>query len=146
MAVPTSAELADRSRYPHWARDTLRFSDTDKLGHINNLAIAAYCETGRAHFLSDLIGPDLRPAQGVFVLARFAIDYRAELHWPGTVEIGSAVATLGRSSLNIVQAVFEDGRCVATAENVMVLIDVATRKSLPLPDALRAALEPLGLR
>ncbi|WP_085317360.1 acyl-CoA thioesterase [Derxia lacustris] len=141
-----AAELADRARYAHWARDTLRFSDTDKLGHINNLAIAAYCETGRAHFLTELIGPDLRPAQGVFVLARFAIDYRAELHWPGTAEIGTAVAALGRSSLTLAQAVFDGERCVATAENVMVLIDVVTRKPVAIADELRAALAPLGLR
>ncbi|WP_028312103.1 acyl-CoA thioesterase [Derxia gummosa] len=146
MSAPSPADLANRDRYPHWSQDTLRFSDTDKLGHINNLATAAYCETGRAHFLKDLVGADLRPERGVFVLARFAIDYRAEMHWPGTVEVGSAVSAVGRSSLTIVQGVFEDGRCTATAENVMVLIDVETRRSMPIPDELRASFEALRLR
>ena len=36
--------LQDRSIYPHWCTDTVRFSDQDAAGHVNNVAICAYLE------------------------------------------------------------------------------------------------------
>ena len=40
------------------------------------------------------------------------------------------------------QVVFSQGRCVASAQAVNVLIDDATRKPVPLPDELKAKLRP----
>ena len=40
-------ERTDRSAYAFWTRDTVRFSDIDRYRHINNVAVATYCETGR---------------------------------------------------------------------------------------------------
>ena len=37
--------LQDRSIYPHWCTDTVRFSDQDAAGHVNNVALCAYLET-----------------------------------------------------------------------------------------------------
>jgi len=37
-------------------------------------------------------------------LARVVIDFRAEVLWPGTVEIGTKVSTIGRSSITLDQA------------------------------------------
>ena len=70
------------------------------------------------------------------VLARLEIDFRRELHWPGTIEIGSAVAETGRSSYTFLQAVFQEGECAAIGRATMVLIDRATRRSRPLPPEL----------
>ena len=66
-----------------------------------------------------------------FVLARISIDFLGEMHWPGEVEIGTAVSRVGNSSIGLDQALFVDGRCVATAENTLVLLDKATRKPRP---------------
>ena len=66
-----------------------------------------------------------------FVLAQISIDFLGEMHWPGEVEIGTAVSRVGNSSICLDQALFVDGRCVATAENTLVLVDKATRKPRP---------------
>src|SRR5512132_1354301 len=44
----------DRSAYAFWTRDTVRFSDIDRYRHINNVAVATYCETGRVEFAEKL--------------------------------------------------------------------------------------------
>ncbi len=44
----------DRSIYPHWAQDHVRFQDLDRLGHVNNIAFCVYSETGRVKFAEDL--------------------------------------------------------------------------------------------
>jgi len=87
---------------------------------------------------------DLMGENGAFVLARLLLDYRREVNWPGEVEIGTRVASLGRSSLRLEQAVFQDGLCVATGESTVVLTDVATRRSKPFSDEARAFLEQAG--
>ncbi len=66
-----------------------------------------------------------------FVLARITIDFLGEMHWPGEVEIGTAVSRVGNSSIGLYQALFVNSVCVATAENTLVLLDKATRKPRP---------------
>ena len=122
--------LADRSLYRFWYRDTIRFGDLDRQNHINNAVFATYFESGRVIILYGeeygLIVPDAS-----FVLARIAIDFLGEMHWPGDVEIGTAIARVGKSSIGLDQALFVKGVCVATAENTLVLVDKATRKPKP---------------
>ena len=76
-----------------------------------------------------------------FVIAQMLVDFREELHWPGEVEIGTVVLTVGRSSASLGQGLFSGERCVAAAQTVLVLMDEATRRSTPFPDATRRRLE-----
>ena len=70
-------------------------------------------------------------------------DYVAEILWPGAVDIATRVGSVGRSSVRLEQALFQDGRLVATAASVVVHFDLAARKSRPLPGPSVAALEAL---
>jgi acyl-CoA thioester hydrolase len=127
------------------ARDKMRYGDTDRQGHVNNAAFSTFFETGRVELLlsseTDLMGPD-----GSIVIARLQIDFRKELKWPGEVEIGTRIVTIGRSSLRCEQALFNQGDCIATAESIVVLTDVNTRRSKPFSDAARAYLESKARR
>jgi acyl-CoA thioester hydrolase len=135
-----AADAPDRSRFRFWARDTVRFGDTDRQGHVNNAVYATFSETGRVAFLYDPADP-LGPPGTEFVIARMVIDFRAEAGWPGDVDIGTAVVSVGRSSFRLEQGIWQGDKLVATTENVIVLMDSATRRSTPLPDAARARLE-----
>jgi acyl-CoA thioester hydrolase len=138
----TKAPPLPLESYPLRAMDTIRYADTDRQGHVNNAVFATWCETGRTLFLYDPDQP-LAPAGAGFVIARLAIDFRAEAHWPGRVEIGSRVTMISRSSFSFAQGIFQAGRCVATAENVIVLVDQSTRRSRPLSEDLVRRLEAL---
>lgn len=130
-------KLAD---YPRQAYDKLRYADTDRQGHVNNAVFATFFETGRVEFLYDPDAP-LHAPDGAFVIARVAVDFVDEIRWPGKVDIGSRVASIGCSSIRLEQALFQDGRHVASAESVIVHVDTGDRKSRPLPQATIAALE-----
>ena len=136
--------LTDRTTFRVWTQDKLRYADTDRQGHINNAVFATFLESGRVAFLYDPATP-LAPPGCEFVIARLTIDFLAELRWPGIVDIGSAVLSLGRSSITIAQGVFAGGTCAATAETVVVLTDATTRRSTPLTDPLRARLTALSI-
>ena len=68
---------------------------------------------------------------------RLDIHFRAELRWPGTIEMGLGVVKFGRTSVTFDQVVFSEGKCVASAQSVSVLIDEATRKPTPLTPEIR---------
>ncbi|MCQ4159712.1 acyl-CoA thioesterase [Roseomonas sp. GC11] len=139
--MANDARLLLREIYPLWAEDRVRFGDTDRLGHVNNAAYATYFETARVELMQRLLsGPE-----SYFVLARIAIDYRAELRELGPIGIGSVITGLGRSSFTTGQAVFQGDLCAATAEGVVVLVDAATRRATPLPETLRQALLALAM-
>lgn len=129
--------------FPVKARDTIRYGDTDMLGHVNNAVFSTFLETGRTHLL---LTPRRLAPQGMgFALVRLVLDYRAEMHWPGEADIGTGVISLGRSSVGLRQAIFQDGQCMATAETVIVLFDLTERRATPLSDEMRAALEALRI-
>lgn len=134
MTAPPDRTCRDTYRF--WTRDLARFGDTDRQGHINNAAYATYSETGRVAFLNDALGGSPRGTAPVIV--RLEMDFRAEMQWGGEVEIGTAVLSVGRSSFRIAQGIFKAGVCSATAECVLVLMDDETRRSVPVPDELRA--------
>ena len=137
--------LTEPGTFPLWTHQTLRFADTDRLGHVNNAVFATLCESGRVAFLYDPAAPVARPGVA-FVIARLVLDFRAELHWPGQVDIGTVVLRIGRSSFMLDQGLFKDGACAATAESTLVLIDEATRRSMPLPEPVRARLSACTIR
>jgi acyl-CoA thioester hydrolase len=130
----------ERGAYASWARDKLRLGDTDRQGHVNNAVFATFAETGRIEFMRDETLKLDRDNLG-FVVARVEIDFRAELHWPGAVDIGTRLVSVGRTSWRMEHGMFAGERCVATAVSVMVTIDRATRRPTPLPEQLRTWLE-----
>lgn len=126
--------------FPHRARDKLRYADTDRQGHVNNAVFATFFETGRVEFLYDPASP-LHAPDGAFVIARLAVDFAGEIRWPGDVEICTRVASVGRSSIRLEQALFQNGAHVASAESVIVHVAQSDGKSRPLPPETAAALK-----
>jgi acyl-CoA thioester hydrolase len=124
--------------------DIVRFGDMDRQGHVNNAVYSTYLETGRVAVIHD---PDqgLQVAGTTTVLARIQIDFLKELHWPAQIEIGTAVAEIGRSSYVLMQGIFCEGVCAATGRCTMVLIDLDTRRARPLPPILVDRLKQLQL-
>ena len=141
--MDTAFDLTSRAAYEYFETEKIRFSDTDMIGHVNNVAFAALLESGRTAYAHAKLFPHMQPGL-MGVMARIEIDYRRELHWPGSVDIGSRVVSIGRSSYVIGQGIFRGETCITTGRTTIVLIDNATRKSSKLPEAYRAVLEALA--
>ena len=48
-------DLTDRASFSHWTPVSIRFSDQDPLGHVNNVALAAYVEAGRTMLIDQFL-------------------------------------------------------------------------------------------
>lgn len=139
MPEPIALRVVD---LPFRSHDKVRYSDTDRQGHVNNAVFATFLETGRVELLFDPAHP-LVDAGAECVIAKLVLEYRGEIQWPGEVHVGTGVLRLGTSSMTLVQVAEQNERVVATAETVIVQIDTITRKARALSDAARARLTTL---
>lgn len=135
--------LTDRRRFTFWCEERARYGDTDRQGHVNNAVFATFCESGRVGLFHSQETP-FAPPGTEFVIARLTLDFRTEILWRERIEIGTVVLGLGRSSFTLGQGLFRDDVCVATAESILVLMDLRTRRATPLPPRLRARLAALA--
>jgi acyl-CoA thioester hydrolase len=127
--------------FPYRLTDNVRFADLDPNQHVNNAVYATYFETGRVTLMKDR-GYGLMPEGLAWIMVRLDMHFRAELRWPGTIEMGLGLSKFGRTSVTFDQVVFSEGRCVASAQSVSVLIDEASRKPTPLTAEIIANFQP----
>lgn len=136
-------DLTDRTLFRDWTKVTIRYADLDPNGHVNNGAINQFFEDGRVGLRHRHMGDLPVGILSGFALVKFSATYRAPLHFPGCVEVGTLVTRIGRSSYELGQAIFQEDLCVATAEVVTVHLDRTSGRSSPLPDQVRAILRSL---
>ena len=137
MNAPLRSDAEPRLEdFPFRLSDNVRFADLDPNQHVNNAVYATYFETGRVTLMKDR-SYGLMPEGVTWIMVRLDMHFRAELRWPGTIEMGLGVAKFGRTSVTFDQVVFSECICVASARSVSVLLDEATRKPKQLtPDIL----------
>lgn len=146
MGRPGLSDQTTRGAFRFWAREQIRFADLDPLGHVNNNAIGVLLESARVVMFARAGVPVTGDGSGTgpgIMLARLAIDFRSEGRYPGSLDIGIALARIGRSSISLREGIFDGERCVATAESVCVLIDFASRRPMEVSEAMRARFEEL---
>ena len=140
MTETDAIDLSNAYSFAFWTPVTIRYSDQDELGHINNCSYIAYVEAGRVAFLGGLLDP-ARHAGIDFILAHIAVDYLKEGHYPGTINVGSRTLRLGNKSMTTGYGLFIDNECKATAECVNIYFRPETRETLVVPADIRARLE-----
>jgi acyl-CoA thioester hydrolase len=135
--VKSTPRLED---FPYRLTDNVRFADLDPNQHVNNAVYATYFETGRVTLMKDR-SYGLMPEGLAWIMVRLDIHFRAELRWPGVIEMGLGVSKFGRTSVTFDQVVFSQGQCVASAQSVTVLINEATRKPTALTSEIIASFQ-----
>ncbi|PVY76428.1 acyl-CoA thioester hydrolase [Tamilnaduibacter salinus] len=139
MAPNDTTQPLTLDDFPSRTYDKLRYADTDRQGHVNNALFSTFLETGRVEFLYSPDDP-LASDGASFVIANLNLQLRSEITWPGTVDIGTAITRIGNSSIQLLQGIFQNGTCAATAETVIVQMNDESRSSHPLSEATRTKL------
>ena len=127
--------------FPFRVSDNVRYADLDPNQHVNNAVYASYFETGRVTLMKDR-SRGLMPPGLSWMMVRLDMHFRAELRWPAGIEMGLGLVKFGRTSVTFDQVVFSDGKCVASAKSVSVLIDAVSHKPRPLTPGIVAAFQP----
>ena len=129
--------LRMREVYRRWSRVSIRFSDEDRMGHVNNAVYLSWLEACRVDYLYSLF----RASETLdVVLARITVDYLKETHYPGEVAVGGVLMCLGNRSMTSGYGVFQGDECLVTCEAVNVFFDPRTRSSTAPPPPVRDAM------
>jgi acyl-CoA thioester hydrolase len=104
-------------RYPLRLTTRVLYADMDAFRHVNNGA------TGRSTLNMQVFGASvmIHPSGGLQLLfANIIVDFLAQAHYPGEVEIASGISRIGNSSWTISQAAFQNGHCFALSDGILV--------------------------
>jgi acyl-CoA thioester hydrolase len=133
--------------WPFTHTDRVRFGDLDAMGHLNNVAFLQFFESARIAFLKTLI-PEHDPTQPSdfgLIFAECKINYRSPAFFDEDIATSVRPAEIARSSFRIEfeMRAQRDERLLAEGYGVLVGYRYAEAKAAPLPDRVRAVLEPL---
>ncbi|HEY2973462.1 MAG TPA: thioesterase family protein [Pyrinomonadaceae bacterium] len=131
-----------RSEYPHFLTLPTRWMDNDVYGHINNALYFAFFDTAINQYLIAEGGLDITAGEVIAVAAESQCQYLQALAFPEVIEVGLRVGKLGNSSVRYELAIFKQGETLAAAAGYFVHVFVAreTRRPVPMPERIRAAL------
>ncbi|WP_156687586.1 acyl-CoA thioesterase [Mycobacterium sp. Marseille-P9652] len=121
-----------------------RWADNDMFGHLNNAVYYQLFDTAINAWINTSTGLDPITAPALGIDAESGCRYFSELHFPEALVIGLAVTRLGRSSvtyrLGVLRAGSKPQPVTALGHWVHVYVDRTSRKSVPIPDPIRALL------
>ena len=124
---------------------TTRWEDEDVYGHVNNVVYYSFFDTAVNGWLIEATGTDIRKLDAYGVVAETSCRFLRELRFPGEVRAGLKVTKLGTSSvvyeIALYQGDLDEPAALGTFVHVYVTGD--DRVTTPVPDAIRAVLEPL---
>ena len=139
MSAGDDLDLTDRDMFRHWQRITIRSTDEDPLGHVNNCVYAEWIEVARVMLIRQYLAA---APEGIdTALVNMSIDFLKETTFPGEVEVGARLLGIGNSSMRSGFGVFRDGQCLATSRCVNVYFDTRERRSTAPTDAMRGLME-----
>jgi acyl-CoA thioester hydrolase len=138
-AGPTTA----RPPYRFSTRLRVGFDETDAQAVVYYGRYFPYCDRARVEYQRHLRLLHTLPERLEFVMRKTQCEYEAPARFDDELEVFIRTAAIGRSSWRVEVAVHhcESGDLLARAEQVMVLIDRATRQTTPVPDSWRDAVE-----
>lgn len=166
LIQPMPAAALERGMTLDPPRETASMEDAARLGLITALlgeVSPEQCDAAGHLRVRDYMGrvsdaiPNLllrttgrdRSAETASRIGGAALEYRFVYRKPARagdlISVRSGVKSIGAKTYNWVHWIVneETGEAHATAEAVAVAMDLDTRKAIPIPDALRATLEPL---
>ena len=133
-----------RKDFPVLRPVPLRWNDDDAYGHVNNAVHYLLFDTAVNGWLTEVVG-DVRALPALGVVAETACRYLDELRFPDDVTAGVALGRLGGSSVAYRLALFGQASDAPAAVGrfVHVYVDRASRRPVPVPGPVRAALAHL---
>ncbi|NLE81785.1 MAG: acyl-CoA thioesterase [Rhodococcus sp.] len=119
----------------------VRWADSDRLGHVNNVRYVEYMQEARILFFThEMEIEGERPH--AMVVRKMDIEYlRPATDSSGPLSVEVSVLHLGRSSYTMRHVVKDrNGEVCASGDAILVAFDPQSEKSRPLSDAERAML------
>ncbi|MFN7750971.1 MAG: acyl-CoA thioesterase [Pseudomonadota bacterium] len=120
----------------------VRWGDMDAQGHVNNVQYFRFTEQARIEWFDRYVPERHGDGTGP-VVAQTGCRFLRSIVYPASIEVQVYCAPPGRSSFRhryLIRDVGDPSIVYAEADAVMVWIDPAAGRSMPLPDRVREVL------
>ena len=122
---------------------TPRVSETDGVGHINNVFIPIWFEAGRREIFR-IFSPELDFKNWRLALVKVEVEFVDQIYLANDIEIRTGIETIGNSSFTIKEQIHQTGRLCAKGKSIYVNYNFGIEKSESIPDPIRDQLEKLS--
>lgn len=114
----------------------VRFSDVDVVGHVNNIIYFAYYDTGKAAFMTDLLGRKVSWDEVDTVVANVDCAFISPIFYGENIEVLTTCIGIHDKSFRLLQMLWNSDtkEVKSVCETVMVSFDPKTQKSAPLSE------------
>jgi acyl-CoA thioester hydrolase len=117
-----------------------RFYETDALQHVGNTVLVGWFEAARTPIFKMFV-PSLSFDNWPLILANYNVDFLQQIFMQSPVKIQTFVSKIGNSSFKVCQECWQDDILKARGTTTMVHFDYETKKSVKIPDNVRALLQ-----
>ena len=139
-------EAAGRSAFKVWRRLSTRWADNDAYGHVNNTVYYEWFDSAVNAWMVEQGMLDIANGDPIALVVETRCAYFVPLEFPQDVDVGLAVAQLGRSSMRYRIGIFakDSAQAAAQGEFVHVVVDRSSRRPVEIPTSWRQSLETIS--
>ena len=119
-----------------------RVSETDGVGHINNVFVPIWFEAGRREIFR-IFSPNLDFVDWKLALVKVTVEYVDQLYLAENVEVRTGIEKIGNSSFTIQEEIHQTNRLCARGQAIYVNYNFKEKKSMPMSNEIRHKLESL---
>jgi len=137
-------EIPQRKRLVFEMKVPIRWGDMDAMGHVNNASYFRYLETIRIDWMQSIGCPPDPEGEGPVIINAFCNFYK-QLEYPGDILLKMYTSDPGGSSFEswcTMERADKLGTIYAAGGATTVWVDFRAQQSRPLPDWLRAQVDP----
>ena len=117
-----------------------RVSETDGVGHINNVFVPIWFEAGRREIFR-IFSPKLDFINWKLALVKVTVEYVDQLYLAEDVVIKTGIEKIGTSSFTIKEEIHQTNRICARGQAIYVNYNFRDKKSEPISNEIRNKLE-----
>ena len=119
-----------------------RVSETDGVGHINNVFVPIWFEAGRREIFR-IFSPNLDFLDWKLALVKVTVEYVDQLYLAENVEVRTGIEKIGTSSFTIREEIHQTNRLCARGQAIYVNYNFTKKRSEAIPNKIRNRLESI---
>ena len=119
-----------------------RVSETDGVGHINNVFVPIWFEAGRREIFR-IFSPKLDFINWKLALVKVTVEYVDQLYLAEDVDVRTGIEKIGISSFTIKEEIHQTNRICAKGQAIYVNYNFRDKKSEPISNEIRNRLESI---
>ena len=142
MSFELGQETRRKPPFKYSAFARVGFSDTDAQGVVYYGSYLPYFDRAQVEYHRHLGMLKTESRNHEFVMRAISLDYRAPARFDDLLEVFVRTSRIGRTSVTYEHAAYrvDDDLLLVTAQQILVLVEVAGRRPAPVPDWVREKL------